>query len=63
MKLLRIKRKSNIENRYSEKMGILSTQVTSIKKYFLFFPVKTLHRYRETYYGKVKSCTACDVAV
>lgn len=42
-------------------MGELSTNVTYIKKYLLGLPVKTLHKYRETYYGVVKDCEDCSV--
>ncbi|QLG44512.1 hypothetical protein [Costertonia aggregata] len=59
MKLVRIKRKTRTEKRYTSKMGILSVQVTYIKKMLLGIPVKTLHKYRETYYGEMKDCTDC----
>lgn len=59
MKLLYIKRQTQTENRFSPKMGRLVTQVTYIKKYFLGLPVKTLHKYRETYYGEIKDCEDC----
>lgn len=42
-------------------MGMLNAKVTSIKKYFLGFPIKTLYNYRETYYGKVKDCNDCNL--
>lgn len=44
-------------------MGELVTKVTYIKKYFLGLPIKTLHKYRETYYGKVKDCEDCMLFV
>jgi|TARA_B110000967_G_scaffold208103_1_gene259240 hypothetical protein len=59
MKIIEIKRKTKTEKRYSKKMGELTTKVTYVKKYFLGLPVKTLHRYRETYYGEVKDCNDC----
>ena len=59
MKLIRVKRKTVQEKRYAQKMGILYTDVTYIKKLILGFPVKTLHKYRETYYGKIKDCESC----
>jgi hypothetical protein len=59
MKIIEIKRKTKTEKRYSKKMGELTTKVTYIKKYFMGLPVKTLHKYRETYYGKVKDCNDC----
>lgn len=60
MKVIEVKRKTKFENRYSHKMGRLIARVTSIKL-FLFgvIPIKTLHRYRSTYYGKVKSDNEC----
>ena len=61
MKLFHVKRTSQYEHRYSKKMGILKTRVTYIKKYVLIFPLKTLHKYRETYYGEIKSCSDCSL--
>ena len=43
-------------------MGELSTKVTYIRKYLLGLPVKTLHKYRETYYGAIKDCEDCSIA-
>lgn len=62
MKLIRIKRKTKTERRYTEKMGMLSTQVTYVKKRLLGVPVKTLHKYRQTYYGEMKECRHCELA-
>lgn len=59
MKIVDIKRETKIEKRYSIKMGELTTKVTYIKKQVLGLPVKTLHKYRETYYGEVKDCEDC----
>lgn len=59
MKIVYIKRKTTIEKRYSASMGELTTKVTYIKKYFLGLPLKTIHKYRETYYGEVKDCNDC----
>jgi hypothetical protein len=59
MKLLYIKRKTKTEKRYNVKMGELTTMVTYIKRYFMGMPIETMHKYRETYYGKVKSCDDC----
>lgn len=56
MKLISIKRETKPEIRFTKKMGALSTNVTYIKKLILNIPVKTLHKYRETYYGEVKDC-------
>jgi len=62
MKLISIKRETKQESRFTKKMGSLSTNVTYIKRQFLNIPVKTLHKYRETYYGEVKDCTDCRLA-
>lgn len=59
MKIIQIKRNTETEKRYSRKMGELTTKVTYVKRYFLGLPVKTLHKYRETYYGEVKDCDDC----
>lgn len=63
MKLLTIKRTRQTENRYSPKMGRLRTRVTYIKKHFLGLPVKTIHHYRETYYGEIKNCDDCNLFI
>lgn len=62
MRLSKIKRETKYEKRYSVKMGELTTQVTYIKRYLLGLPVRTLHKYRETYYGEVKDCKDCQVS-
>lgn len=59
MKIIDIKRNTKTEKRYSIKMGELTTKVTYVKKYFFGLPIKTLHKYRETYYGEVKNCDDC----
>ena len=62
MKLFKVKRKTKLENRYSKKMGRLITSVTTIKIYFLgIIPIKTLQKYRETYYGEVKDIEDCKL--
>ena len=63
MKLIYIKRKTMQEKRYSIPMGELTTKVTYIKKYLLGLPLKTVHKYRETYYGEVKDCEDCMLFV
>ena len=63
MKILKVKRKTTYEKRYSTKMGELTTKVTYIKHYVLGVPFKTLHKYRETYYGQVKDCNDCMLFV
>lgn len=59
MKILYIKRKTKTEKRYSPKMGMLTTDVTYIRKYFLGFPLKTFHTYRKTYFGEIKNVEDC----
>ena len=61
IKLCYVKRKTKIENRYSENMGRLITNVVYIKKYFIGIPIKTIHKYRTTYYGEVKGVDECDL--
>ena len=63
MKILYVKRKTITENRFSPKMGRLITRVTYIRQYFLGIPIKILHKYRETYYGEVKSCEDCNLYI
>lgn len=62
MKIIKIKRQTKLEKRYSIKMGELLVQVTYIKKHLLGFPIKTLHKYRETYYGTIKDCNECSLS-
>ncbi len=62
MKLISIKRETKPEGRFTKKMGSFTTNVTYIKKQFLSVPIKTLYKYRETYYGKVKDCEDCNLA-
>lgn len=62
MKLISIKRQTKPEARFTPKMGLLQTNVTYIKKQFLSIPFKTLHKYRETYYGEIKDCEDCILA-
>ena len=62
MKWITIKRETKEEKRYTPKMGELLTKVTYIRKVFLNIPIKTVHKYRETYYGEVKDCEACNLS-
>ena len=39
-----------------------SKNVTYIKKAILGIPVRTLYKYRQTYYGEVKDCETCNLA-
>ncbi|MCM5661848.1 hypothetical protein [Galbibacter mesophilus] len=59
MSFITVKRRTKLEKRYSKKMGSISVKVTYVKKHLLGLPMKTLHKYRETYYGKVKDCKDC----
>lgn len=59
MKWITVKRSTKQENRFAPNMGRLNAKVTYIKKQLLGIPIKTLHKYRETYYGKVKDCEQC----
>ncbi|MAO10806.1 MAG: hypothetical protein CMC07_07970 [Flavobacteriaceae bacterium] len=61
MKLVSVKRKTKSEKRFTEKMGMFTAKVIYVKKRFLNIPFKTLHKYRETYYGKVKDCEDCQI--
>lgn len=62
MKLISVKRETKPEERFTPKMGLLQTRVTYIKKQFLNIPFRTLHKYRETYYGEIKDCEDCNLA-
>ncbi|WP_209405071.1 hypothetical protein [Pseudozobellia sp. WGM2] len=62
MKLIRIKRQTKREKRYSEKMGMLYTNVTYVKKALWGIPLKTMFAYRKTYYGEIKLCEDCSMA-
>ena len=59
MKILQVKRNTTYEKRYSPKMGELTTKVTYIKRYLFGMPIKTIHKYRETYYGEIKDTKDC----
>lgn len=61
MKIVHVKRKTGYEKKYSPKMGELSAKITYIRKYVLGVPIKTLHKYRETYNGDVKDCQDCVI--
>lgn len=63
MQVIKIKRTTKNEKRFTEKMGMLYTKVTRIHLAFCGIKYKTLHRYRMTYYGQVKSCEDCEVAL
>jgi hypothetical protein len=62
MKLVSVKRQTKTEKRFTEKMGMFTTSVIYIKKTFLNIPFKTLHKYRETYYGETKDCEDCRIS-
>lgn len=40
----------------------LECKVTKIYKTFLGMPIKTLHTYRETYYGEIKDIKDCNLS-
>ncbi|AIM60476.1 MULTISPECIES: hypothetical protein [Cellulophaga] len=63
MKIIQVKRKSKVEKRYTKRMGQLAAKVTYVKKYVLGIPVKTLYKYRQTYYGEIKDCKDCHLFV
>ena len=62
MKLISVKRKTKKEKRFTEAMGMFTANVIYVKKTFLNIPFKTVHKYRETYYGKVKDCDDCQIS-
>ena len=60
MNLIKIRRTTRLEKRYTSKMGRLHTKVTYIKRTLLnIITLKTIHKYRQTYYGKIKDCEEC----
>lgn len=61
MLFFKVKRKTKLEKRYSTKMGELITTVVYVKYYLFGVPLKTIHSYRETYYGEIKSCDTCNI--
>jgi hypothetical protein len=63
MKIIYIKRNTQIEKQSNTIIGELITKVTYIRKYFLGLPIKTLHKYRETYYREVKNYDDCILFV
>jgi hypothetical protein len=63
MKFLHIIRKTEKEKIYSINMGELTARVTYIKKCFFGLPFKTIHKYRETYYGEIKDYDDCDLFI
>jgi len=63
MKIIQIKRRTKQEKYYSSAMGMLNSRVTYIRKYVFGIPTKTLHKYRETYYGKIKNCDDCNLFI
>jgi hypothetical protein len=62
MKIISVQRQLKREKRFTQKMGMLTTRVVYIKKAFLSVPYKTLHKYRETYYGEIKDCEDCRLS-
>ncbi len=62
MRLVSVKRRTKTEKRFTEKMGMFTAKVVYIQKTFMSIPFKTLHKYRETYYGEVKDCLDCRLS-
>ncbi|GLB51071.1 hypothetical protein NBRC110019_01100 [Neptunitalea chrysea] len=62
MGLIGVQRRTKQEKRFSDEMGMFNAKVTYIQKTFASIPYKTLHKYRETYYGKVKDCSDCVIS-
>ncbi len=62
MRLVSVKRRTKTEKRFTEKMGMFTANVVYIQKTFMSIPFKTLHKYRETYYGEVKACEDCKLS-
>ena len=61
MAFIKIRRKTKLEKRYSKKMGSISVKVTYIRKHLLGIPLRTIHKYREPYYGTIKDCKDCTL--
>ena len=54
---MKIRRKTCLEKRYTDKMGRLNNNITYIKKTLLnIIPLKIILKYRKTYYGEIKDC-------
>ncbi|PWH81288.1 hypothetical protein DIT68_15660 [Brumimicrobium oceani] len=62
MGLVRIVRKSKLENRYHRNMGTICVQVTRIQKVFMGIPFETVYKYGQTYTGEVKDCEECVIS-
>ena len=62
MQLTKVRRRTRQRKYFTEDMGMLNAKVTQIQKTFLNIPVKTIHEYRETYYGEVKDTEECTLS-
>ena len=62
MNLVSVKRKTKTEKRFTQEMGMFTANVVYIQKTFLRIPFKTVHKYRETYYGEIKDCNDCVIS-
>lgn len=62
MRLVSVKRRTKTEKRFTQKMGMFTANVVYIQKTFMSIPFKTVHKYRETYYGKIKACEDCKLS-
>lgn len=65
MKILKVKRITKIESHFNFDVGRIITPVTTIKLTVLGIPIKTLHKYKQTYHGEMKdyeneTCEGCD---
>ncbi|SIQ90178.1 hypothetical protein [Maribacter ulvicola] len=52
MKFIYIKRESNIKELYRTQTALKKAKVTSITKYFMGIPIKTIHTYRQIYHRR-----------
>jgi|TARA_B110000858_G_C17798935_1_gene474087 hypothetical protein len=60
---MKIRRKTCLEKRYTDKMGRLHNNITYIKKTLLnIIPLKIILKHRKTYYGEIKDCEDCVLA-
>ena len=63
MNVVHIKRRTKTKKQYNERIGLLTTKITYIKKYFIGVPIKTVHQYGRTYYGQGKKSDDCFLFV
>jgi len=63
MKIFHLKRKTEYQKYYSTAMGSLNSRVVYIKKCFLGIPFKTIHKYKEIYYGEIRKRDDCHLFI